>query len=94
MFKSTAIGSALITSFLKALILEIALNGSTLKNAAGWELSLLSFYCYFTGLTGDKDSTEKRRIAEKALIITFFVILLFSCCVKSSFIYLEYRFLH
>ena len=39
----------------------------------------------FAGLTGDKNKLEKRRIAIKALLITFFVILLFAVLGKSIF---------
>lgn len=39
----------------------------------------------FVGLAGDKDKSEQSRIASKALIITFFVILLFSILGKTIF---------
>lgn len=39
----------------------------------------------FAGLTGDKDKAEQTKIAVKALIITFIIILLFSVLGKSIF---------
>lgn len=39
----------------------------------------------FAGLTGDKSKIEQKRIATKALLITFFIILLFSLLGKAIF---------
>lgn len=39
----------------------------------------------FAGLAGDKSKTEQKRIAIKALLITFIIILVFSCLGKAIF---------